>query len=165
MKKTILIIAIALSPLSSFAQANSESRDFLKERLALLERYLEKHEASCLERERLAGLELKKYANHEYLGNGFSLGAGVLYVVGSKMIVRGNYLVGYANDNYYYGSENYYSVLKNANNKMSTGKVLCVAGSIFALTGAIYKIEAPIHVKRAGLILSGDGVGVSIKIN
>lgn len=40
-----------------------------------------------------------------------------------------------------------------------------VAGGIIALTGSIFLLEAPIHIKKAGLLLNENGVGVKIKID
>jgi hypothetical protein len=156
MKKIILAIAITLISSSSFAQV-SDSR---RERLLDLERDLSKiksNNSKSDEIQRLAGLELEKYANHEYIGDGLALGAGVLYVIGSKMVIRGNYTLQNTpwND----------PLRSDAFNKIDNGEKLCSLSTIFALAGAIYKIEAPIHIKKAGLILSGDGVGLRIKIN
>lgn len=40
-----------------------------------------------------------------------------------------------------------------------------IAGSIITLAGSIFLLEAPIHIKKAGLLLNENGVGVKIKID
>jgi hypothetical protein len=44
------------------------------------------------------------------------------------------------------------------------GGAFLVIGGITSLIGTIIVIEAPCHIKNAGLILSGNGVGLTIKI-
>jgi hypothetical protein len=161
MKKTILTIVISFISSSLFGQVNQESRDFLKERLSLLERDLEKHEARDAEREKLAGHELKKFANHHYIGTGLGVGGGVMIVAGYSMMMRGQSIL---NSAYIYDPY-YQSQINNGNNKIITGTYLAWTGQLLTLAGLVYKIEAPLHIKKAGLILSGNGVGINVRLN
>jgi hypothetical protein len=43
--------------------------------------------------------------------------------------------------------------------------VVIGAGGILSLIGLIYTLEAPIHLKRAALIMDNNGVGVSIDLD
>ena len=129
MKKTILTIVICLISSATFAQAKIESGQAVT--------MLRLDELN--ERERLAGLELKKFANHHYIGNALSFGGGVMLVAGYSMIRP--------------GGSNF------------TGNYLMACGQLLTLAGFIYKIEAPLHIKKAGIILSGNGVGINVKLN
>lgn len=51
---------------------------------------------------------------------------------------------------------------------MSTNKTPIggyIAAGIITLAGSIFLLEAPIHIKKAGLLLNENGVGVKIKID
>lgn len=142
MKKTILFLAISLLSSSTFAQARIE--------------------ASQIDREKLAGLELKKFANHHYLGTGLSTGGSVLIVSGFLMQLDAN--IQHSNSFLHPGLEGE-RMRERADKMMKSSGVLMSVGQLLSLAGLVYKIEAPLHVKKAGLILSGDGVGIRVKIN
>ena len=38
-------------------------------------------------------------------------------------------------------------------------------GGVVSIIGAVLVLEAPTHIRDAGLILSGNGVGITVKIN
>jgi hypothetical protein len=40
-----------------------------------------------------------------------------------------------------------------------------IGGQLLTLAGLVYKIEAPLHIKKAGLILSGNGVSINVRLN
>jgi hypothetical protein len=141
MKKTILTIVICLISSATFAQA--------------------KIEAGQNEREKLAGLELKKFANHHYLGTALGVGGGVMFVAGYSMMMRGESIY----NNAYYNGQLSRSQMSDANNKIITGTYLMIGGQLLTLAGLVYKIEAPLHIKKAGLILSGNGVSINVKLN
>lgn len=48
--------------------------------------------------------------------------------------------------------------------KKALGIGLTAVGGILTIIGTHHVIEAPIHIKNAGLILSGNGVGIVIKM-
>ena len=141
MKKTILTIVICLISSATFAQA--------------------KIEAGQNEREKLAVLELKKFANHHYLGTALGVGGGVMFVAGYSMMMRGESIY----NNAYYNGQLSRSQMSDANNKIITGTYLMIGGQLLTLAGLVYKIEAPLHIKKAGLILSGNGVSINVKLN
>jgi hypothetical protein len=141
MKKTILTIVICLISSATFAQA--------------------KIEAGQNEREKLAGLELKKFANHHYLGTALGVGGGVMFVAGYSMRIRGESIY----SNAYYNGQLSGSQMSDADNKIITGTYLMIGGQLLTLAGLVYKIEAPLHIKKAGLILSGNGVSINVKLN
>ena len=106
------------------------------------------------EREKLAGLELKKFANHHYLGTALGVGGGVMFVAGYSIY-----------NNAYYNGQFSVSQMSDARNKRITGTYLMFGGHLLTLAGLVYKIEAPLHIKKAGLILSGNGVSINVKLN
>jgi len=142
MKKTILTIVICLISSATFAQA--------------------KIEADKSEREKLAGLELKKFANHHYLGTGLSTGGGVFMLAGYLMILDASNI--HINSFQHPGLEGD-RMREHADKMQVNGRILAGVGQLLALAGVVYKIEAPLHIKKAGLILSGNGVGIRVKIN
>lgn len=43
-------------------------------------------------------------------------------------------------------------------------KPISVVGALISIVGTILVVEAPIHLKRAGILLNENGVGVKIKL-
>ena len=142
MKKTILTIVICLISSATFAQA--------------------KIEAGQNEREKLAGLELKKFANHHYLGTGLSTGGGVFMLAGYFMISDASNI---RINSFQYSGEEGHRMRERADKMEVNGIIFAGVGKLLAVAGVVYKIEAPLHIKKAGLILSGNGVGIRFKIN
>lgn len=85
------------------------------------------------------GTEFNKYVKHHYRGVILSTVGGVVTGVGSIMYVNGSY-----------------DGLESA---------VIGVGSVLSLIGLIYTLEAPIHIKRASLLMDQNGVGVSIKLD
>ena len=42
---------------------------------------------------------------------------------------------------------------------------VALIGGVVSIIGAVLVLEAPTHIRDAGLILSGNGVGITVKIN
>jgi hypothetical protein len=83
------------------------------------------------------GTEFNKYVKHHYRGVILSTVGGVVTGIGSIMYVNGD-----------------------------DGSVFVIsAGGILSLIGLIYSLEAPIHIKRASLLMDQNGVGISIKLD
>jgi hypothetical protein len=94
------------------------------------------------EKMKLAGIEMQKYYKNHNTGIILSLlGSGSL-ILGKNLIKKNS------KESPYYRSQ---------------GIMFSVVGGISALAGTIMLIEAPLHIKNAGLILSGGGVGLTVK--
>ena len=111
------------------------------------------------------GYELKKFTNHHYLGIG-------AITSGSAISYLGIYL--YSNStntqqNISYdpntGLWDVYNVTKVNKTKQISGGIITVIGGLISLTGTYFILEAPTHIKRAGLIMNQNGVGIKIKLN
>ena len=48
--------------------------------------------------------------------------------------------------------------------KKTLGGIMTAVGGILSVMGTVHIIDAPKHIKNAGLILSGNGVGIVIKM-
>jgi hypothetical protein len=83
------------------------------------------------------GTEISKYVKHHYTGMILSFGGAAITSIGSFSYMNGNEFSG----------------------------VVIGAGGILSLIGLIYTLEAPIHLKRAALIMDNNGVGVSIDLD
>lgn len=144
MKKTILTFAIALITSACYSQENLDY--------------------TYNERSRLAGLELQAYTKNHYKGIGLVLGGSAIGMIGLNKINRGRVELAelQARLSYPYGAR---EQEQDANRKIENGKLLSVTGLLVGLAGVCYTIEAPIHIKRAALLLSGKGVGVKVRIN
>jgi len=110
-----------------------------------------------------SGLELQTYARHHYAGVGLSIGGSVMTLMGINLLATStkqvpiyymdngiSYIVGYDTE-----------IIQS---KRTSGSALSIIGGIVTLIGTYYTLEAPIHIKRAGLILSGNSVGLKIKL-
>lgn len=86
------------------------------------------------------GLELKRYAKHRRLGMGFSVLGGGLGFLGTNIKANGS-----------------------SSQDVQLGNMVLFLGVSSALVGTYFVIEAPSHIKNAGLILSGNGVGVKVR--
>jgi len=80
-----------------------------------------------------AGLELQKYTKHHYTGMLTTLG-------GLAMLGSGGFL-------YLDGGGNIFLVMTSV-------------GAAAALFGTYLTLEAPIHIKRAGIIFNSNGIGL-----
>lgn len=90
-----------------------------------------------------SGLELQKYTKHHRIGLGlgiFGLGLGAL---GTN--IKAN------------------SINATSGTGGNDGKMVLFLGVATAIVGTCFIIEAPNHIKNAGLILSGNGIGVKIQ--
>ena len=92
---------------------------------------------------KLAGMEMQKYYKNHNTGMILSLLGSGSSILGMNLIAKSS-----KESPYYRGQ----------------GIMFTVVGGISALAGTIMLIEAPLHIKNAGLILSGGGVGLTIKI-
>ena len=95
------------------------------------------------EKMKLAGMEMQKYYKNHNTGMILSLLGSGSSILGMNLIAKSS-----KESPYYRGQ----------------GIMFTVVGGISALAGTIMLIEAPLHIKNAGLILSGGGVGLTIKI-
>ena len=95
------------------------------------------------EKMKLAGMEMQKYYKNHNTGMILSLLGSGSAILGMDILAKSNKESGYY--------------------KQDVGKMLTAVGSITALVGTIMLIEAPLHIKNAGLILSGGGVGLTVK--
>ena len=82
------------------------------------------------------GSELRLYTNHHYKGV-------VLSFIGIPVTGLGGYILTKGGDG---------------------GPFLITAGGVLSLIGLVYILEAPIHIKRASLLLDKYGIGVKIKL-
>jgi hypothetical protein len=48
--------------------------------------------------------------------------------------------------------------------KKTLGGMMTAVGGILSVMGTVHIIDAPKHIKNAGLILSGNGVGIVVKL-
>lgn len=83
------------------------------------------------------GSELNLYAKHHY--------TGVVLNLSGIVVAGGGYLL------YNEGYDNF-------------GGLTIVAGGVMSLIGFIYTLEAPIHIKRASVLLNDNGVGIKVKL-
>jgi hypothetical protein len=154
MKNIILSISIGLVSLTTYAQ---------KETYVLKQTDFRNEERKSY----YSGLELQTYAKHHYTGLGLTISGSILIVSGILIIqnnnnnsnVIGSSIVYNQNTNsydttYFYG---------NSPNK-GLGIGMTIVGGVLSLIGTYYTIEAPIHIRNAGLILSGNGIGIRIKL-
>ena len=117
-----------------------------------------------------SGLELQTYAKHHYTGLGLTIGGSGLTLIGVGLISNSLKQAPIYSPTYYdvntgqsYSYITGYETQINQGQRVS-GYMLSVIGGVMGLIGTYYTIEAPIHIKRAGLILNGNGVGVKIKL-
>jgi hypothetical protein len=104
------------------------------------------------------GSELNLFVKHHYRGLILSLSGGVLVGTGSFL---------YTNSSTYVMSSSYVGggYIKTNYTKKNSGIVGISLGGVLSLIGLVYVLEAPIHVKRAALIMNENGVGISVGIN
>jgi hypothetical protein len=101
------------------------------------------------------GSELNLYVKHHYKGITFSLLGGVTMGIGGYM---------YSNSQSYYTQQNG-NVIKRTNSFMYNGGIVFITtGSILSIIGMVYILEAPIHIKRASILLNENGVGIKVKL-
>jgi len=94
------------------------------------------------EKMKLAGMEMQKYYKNHNTGIILSLLGTGSSILGRNLISKNS------KESPYYRSQ---------------GIMFNIVGGISALAGTIMLIEAPLHIKNAGLILSGGGVGLTVK--
>lgn len=85
------------------------------------------------------GAELMLYTKHHNIGVTLSMGGVILSGVGGYMYLNSTY----------------------NKSKYNTGIII---GGTLSLIGFVYLIEAPVHIKRAAILLNENGVGVKIKL-
>jgi hypothetical protein len=95
--------------------------------------------------------EFVKFSNHSQLGSGLTIGGAFISIMGGTMYA--NRITTYANGNTSINTS-----------KETVGLALMVVGGIASLVGTYFIIEAPIHIKRAALIMNANGIGVKIKM-
>jgi hypothetical protein len=111
------------------------------------------------------GYELNKFTNHHYMGLGATVGGGLLGFAGYYL---------YSNSTVIYQKiitdpdglwvDVQYTTKVNKP-KQITGQIITIVGGIVSLAGIYFTLEAPIHAKRAALIMNQNGVGIKIKLN
>jgi hypothetical protein len=82
------------------------------------------------------GDELKLYTKHFYTGTALTLAGGAILSISSAVAITN-------------GTD------------PTPGLVI---GSLISIVGAGFIIESPIHIKRAGIILNENGVGIKVKL-
>jgi hypothetical protein len=95
--------------------------------------------------------EFIKFSNHSQLGSGLTIGGAFLSIMGGTMYA--NRITTYAN-----------GATSINTSKETGGLALMVVGGITSLVGTCFIIEAPIHIKRAALIMNANGIGVKVKM-
>jgi hypothetical protein len=112
----------------------------------------------------LSGIEMRRY--YKNYSNGMAMG-----IIGAGAITLGMNMI---NNSTYMKTTSYRpnpwsdiittTEVSTNKSKLAMGKALTVVGGLSSLVGTILVIEAPCHIKNAGLILSGNGGGLIIKI-
>ena len=116
------------------------------------------------QRMKLAGMEMQRYYKHHTTGMALSLGGSGLMVLGMYMTRNSTYVETTTYRPNPWSDVVTTSEVKTSYLKRDGGMFLTVVGGVTSLIGTIMVIEAPCHIKNAGLILSGNGVGLTIKI-
>jgi hypothetical protein len=121
------------------------------------------------EKDRLAGIEMQNYSKEFYSGIKMIGFGQVLVWSGVYMITNSTIKVEAPSplipDNCINCVQEPTQYVDGVNTtKKTVGTILSITGGIFSLIGTHHVIEAPIHIKNAGLILSGNGVGIVIKM-
>ena len=101
------------------------------------------------------GSEFNLFVKHHYRGITLSLLGGVTMGVGGYM---------YSNSYNYYVQQNGYIIKKTNSFMQNGGVVLITSGTILSIIGMVYILEAPIHIKRASILLNENGVGLKVKL-
>ena len=160
MKKKLLIASVSMFILlgANAQQEKLDKNDFFEGRSVVIQQvdnpvvydpYYEKQKYTVSlnltneEKMKLAGMEMQKYYKNYNTGRILSLLGSGSAILGMDILAKSNKESGYY--------------------KQDVGKMLTAVGSITALVGTIMLIEAPLHIKNAGLILSGGGVGLTVK--
>jgi hypothetical protein len=98
-----------------------------------------------------AQTELIKFSNHSQFGSGLTIGGALISIMGGTTYA--NRVITYAN-----------GATSINTSKESGGLAMMVAGGLISLVGTYFIIEAPIHIRRAALIMNANGVGVKIEM-
>lgn len=101
------------------------------------------------------GVELMLYTKHHNIGVTLSMGGVILSGVGGYM---------YSNSTYYTTNSIGMPLKMTHKPKYNTGVTGIIIGGTLSLIGFVYLIEAPVHIKRAAILLNENGVGVKIKL-
>ena len=142
-KLLILIIAVLLIGLSGYSQTNIVG------------------EMSAV----TTSIEWIDGNSQTYVVDTLNLSAGDELILSSKNYYAGVVFMGVGGAIIYAGSlvNPKYSQLGTDNNK-STRRSIYVSGGILVGIGIGYIIESHIHIKRAGLILNENGIGIKYKL-
>jgi len=144
MKKTILTVMIVLAGMVIHAQFTSDTLSVNKPGAGYSVTYYERLSENDLKTPELrmyySGLEMKTFARHHTRGM-------ALLTIGAGLILGGPVY-----------SAVYDKGFDNAYN-------LVAIGGVMSIIGTILEFEASTHMRDAGLILSGSGVGITVKIN
>ena len=105
------------------------------------------------------GSELNLYVKHHYRGITFSLLGGVITGFGLYMY----------NTSTTYHINNPGTIYENVgvyhnSFKEKGGVVFITTGTVLSIIGMVYIFEAPIHIKRASILLNENGVGIKVKL-
>ena len=117
------------------------------------------------------GDELQVYSIHHYRGmiatavGAPTLGFGLYLLNDSKKTtVKPTYNVSYNNGQYTQELTGYQTVNYIDKKREKEGIFGVMVGGIITSVGMYYLIESPIHLKRAGILLNENGVGIKIKL-
>jgi hypothetical protein len=144
MKKIILTVIIGLAGLMTHAQYTSDTLSVDKPgagySVTSIERLTENDLKTPELRMYYSGLEMKTFAKHHSRGM-------ALLTIGAGLIIGGP-VYNAINDGDF---NNAYNLVR--------------IGGLMSIIGTVLEFEASTHMRDAGLILSGNGVGIRVKIN
>jgi len=142
--KNIFLLFFSLLSLSSFSQA------IIIEDSGINKSIMDISENPWLNN--TPGQELKLYTKHHNTGL-------ILSLAGSSLLLYGNIL----NERFRANNPNINNY--NNNTTVSPGGIYVVGvGILTSIIGTVFILEAPVHIKRAGIILDQRGVGISVKL-
>jgi hypothetical protein len=144
MKKTILTVMIGLAIMLAHAQFTTDTLSVDKPGAGYAVTSYERLSENDLKTPELrmyySGFEMKTFARHHSRGM-------ALLTVGTGLILGGPVYSAVFDK----GFDNAYNLVR--------------IGGVMSIIGTILQFEASTHMRDAGLILSGNGVGITVKIN
>ena len=90
-----------------------------------------------------AGIELQTAANHYQTGTGLMIGGGVIAFLSSTIKI---------------------STSDNGSVNSSKKQMLNIGGGAMVLVGFILQVESFSHIRKAGLLLNKNGIGIAVKL-
>jgi hypothetical protein len=101
------------------------------------------------------GKELRLYAKHQYTGIALVSIGSIIATTGS--ITNAKYVLSNPNNTGILSNDSSYNIF-------SPGGLRLVVGIGTSIVGTILILEAPLHIKRAGIIMDSRGIGLKIKV-